>query len=94
MMNFLDEMTEHRLGNLEISDNTILHGPYGHDVSRRASQHPFGFFAYGQDICCARLDCYHGRFPQNNSPVAHVHEGIGRPEVNPNVIGKQALKLR
>ena len=57
-------------------------------------EHPFGFFAYGQNVGGPRLDRNNRRFPQNNSPIPHVNNGISRPEVYPNVIGKQALKLR
>src|SRR5512136_1657995 len=93
-MDLLDEMAQHRFGNLEISDDTILHGPNGHDISRRAAQHPFGFFSDSQNVGGSRLDRYDRGFPQNNAPVAHVNHGISRPEVYPNVIGKQAFKLR
>src|SRR2546428_524118 len=71
MMNFLDEVAEHRFGDFEISDDAILHGPNSHDISRRASEHPFGFFAYGQDVSGARLNRYHGRVSQNKFPLAH-----------------------
>jgi hypothetical protein len=56
MMDLLDEMAEHRFGNLEICDNSILHGPNGHDISRRSSEHSFGFFAYRKDVGGASLD--------------------------------------
>src|SRR6266850_996589 len=48
MMDLLDEVAEHRFGNFEVGDDAIFHGPNGHDVSRRATQHSFGLFAYGQ----------------------------------------------
>ena len=93
MMDLLDEVAQHRFGDFKISDDAILHGPNGHDISRRASEHPFGFVANGQDVCGARLNRDHGGFAKHNSSVSYVHEGIGCTQVYPNVIGKEAFYL-
>src|SRR5664279_4098297 len=94
MMDLLDEVAQHRFGDLKISDHAIFHGPNGHDIPWGASQHPFGFFAYGQDVGGPRLNRDDRGLPQDNPPIPHVNDGICRSEVYPNVIGKQALKLR
>ena len=91
MMDLLDEVAQHRFGDLEVGDDTILHGPNGHDIPGRASQHPFGFFAYGQDVGRPCLDRHDRGLSQNDASIPYVHEGIGRPEVNPNVVGEQAF---
>jgi hypothetical protein len=93
-MDLLDEVAQHRFGDLKISDHAIFHGPNGHDISGSAPEHPFGFFAYGEHIGGPGLDCDYRGLSQDNSPIPHVHDGIRRPKVYPNVIGKQALKLR
>ena len=58
------------------------------------AQHPLGFFAYCQDVGGACLNCHDRWFSQNNASITYVNEGIGRPEVYPNVVGKQAFNLR
>jgi hypothetical protein len=94
MMHLLNKMTQHRFSNLEISDDAVFHGPNGHDISRGASQHAFGFFAYRQDVGGTGLNGYHGGFSQDYPSIPYVNEGIGRPKINSNVIGKQAFNLR
>jgi hypothetical protein len=61
-MHPLDEVPEHRLSNLKISDDPVFHGPDGHDTPRSAAQHSFGFVAHGQNVGSSRLDGNHGRF--------------------------------
>jgi hypothetical protein len=56
MMDLLDEMAEHRFGYFEICDDSVLHGPNGHDISRGSSEHSFGFFADCEDVSSACLD--------------------------------------
>jgi hypothetical protein len=87
-------VAEHRFGDFEVGNHTILHGPDGHDISRSASQHPLGFFTDGQDVGCSRLNGYNGRLPQYDSLIANIDQGICGAEVNSNVIGKQAFELR
>ncbi len=59
VMDLLDEMAEHGFGDFEVRDHAVFHGPNGHDISRRASEHPFGFIAYGKDVGSARLNRDH-----------------------------------
>src|SRR5204863_6207485 len=40
VMNLLNEVTEHRLGNFEICDDPVFHRADSHDVTRSAPQHP------------------------------------------------------
>jgi len=74
MMDLLDEVTQHRFGNLKISDDAVLHGPDRHDISGGASQHPFGFFANCQDVSGARLNRDDRWFTQNNSSISYINE--------------------
>ncbi len=89
----LDEVPEHRLGNLEVRDDAVLHRADGHDVARGASQHPLGFFAYGQDVGGAGLNGHDGRLPEHDAFIPHVNERVGGAQVNSNVVGKQAFNL-
>src|SRR4030095_7435363 len=94
MMHFLDKVTEHRLGNLKISDHSVLHRADSHDVSRGAAQHPLGLFAYGQDVGGSRLDGDHRRFAQDYPLVPDINERVGGAKIDANVVGKEAFKLR
>src|SRR5207248_6242199 len=94
MMHFLNKVAEHRFGDLEVSNYAIFHGPNGHDVSRGAAQHPFGLFADGQDVGGARLNSDHGRLAEDNSLVTYIDQRVGCAQIDANIVGKQALKLR
>jgi hypothetical protein len=93
-MDLLDEVAQHRFGNLEVGYDAIFHGPNGHDIARRSSEHPLGFFANRKDVGGACLDRDDRWFSQNYPSIPYIYEGIGRPEVYPNVIGKQTFELR
>jgi len=45
-----DEIAEHRLRDLKIRDDTVLHGTDRHNVTGGATKHHLGLFADGQDI--------------------------------------------
>ena len=93
-MHLLNEVTEHRFGDFEVRDHAVLHRPNGHDIPRRAPEHPLGLFANSQDIRRARLNRHNRRLSQYNASVPYINEGIGRPQVYPNVVGKQGFELR
>src|ERR1017187_772584 len=65
-MDLLDEVAQHRFGDLKISDHAIFHGPNGHDISGSAPDHPFGFFANGEHIGGPGLDCNYRGLSQDN----------------------------
>ena len=94
MVNLLNEMPQHRFGDFEVGNDTIFHGPDGDDVARGATEHALGFFANRQHIGGSRLNGNNGRFTQYNTLVTNVNERIRCPEIYPNIVGKQALKLR
>ena len=94
MMNLLDEMPQHRFGDFEIGDDAVFHRPNGYDISGGASKHPLGFLADRQHVSRASLDRDNGRFSQDNSLVTDVYQGICSPEINTDIVGKQAFKLR
>jgi len=50
VVDLLNEVPQHRLGDFEIGDNAVFHRPDGDDVARGASQHALGFFANRQNV--------------------------------------------
>ncbi len=86
----VDETFQHRLGDLEIGDDAILHRADGDDIAGRAAEHPLGFVAYGEDALGAGLDGDDGWFAQNDAAVADVNESICSAEVDADVIGEKS----
>ena len=93
VMNLLDEMPQHGLGDFEVGDHAVFHRADSHDVAGRAAQHPFGFVADGEHVGRARLDGHHRRFAQDDSTIPHIDEAIGSAQIYSNVVGKQAFEL-
>ena len=88
-----NEMAQHGLGHFKIGDDAVLHGPDGRNIAGRAPQHALGVGADGQHhIIAARilLDGHHGGFAQHNALSLHIDTGIGRSQVDGQVIGKHA----
>jgi hypothetical protein len=94
MVYLLDEVAQHGFSDLEVGNYAVLHGPDGHDIARRSAQHSLCFLTDCQHVGGASLNGHDGGFSQYNAPISYVNEGIGSPEVYPNVVGKQAFDLR
>jgi hypothetical protein len=56
----LDELLEHLLGDGEVGDDAVLHGPDGFDVARHLAEHGLGLLADGLDGLLAVADRLHG----------------------------------
>ena len=91
MMHSLNEMPQHRFGDLEVGDHAVFHRPYGHDISRGPSQHAFGFLAHRQHVGRAGLDGHDGRLAEHDALVSDINQRIGRAQVYSDVVGKEAL---
>jgi hypothetical protein len=44
----VDEVANHRLGDVEVGDDAVLHRADGHDATRRATEHLLGFTTDGE----------------------------------------------
>ncbi|MNV34989.1 hypothetical protein D3C71_1264250 [compost metagenome] len=89
----LDELLDHLLGDHEVGDHAILHGPDGFDVAGHLAQHGLGFTTYGLDDFLAVgatfvADGDDGRFIKNDTFVAGEDEGVGCAKVNGKVGGE------
>src|SRR6516225_998127 len=94
MMDLLNEMAEHRFGNLEVCDDAVLHRPDRYYIPWGSSQHALGFLANRQNVRGSRLNRDDGRLSQNNPSIPYVDERVCRPKIDTNVVGKQAFNLR
>jgi hypothetical protein len=91
----LDEVLQHLLGDVEVRDHTVAHGPDRLNRLRRAPDHPFGFFAEGLDLGPAAALLAHGndgRLVEHDPFVADVDQGVGGAEVDRQISGEQSPK--
>src|SRR5256885_16581572 len=87
VVDLLDELLEHLLGDREVGDHAVLHRPDGDDVARRLAEHLLRFLADGLNrffpVRTGFLsDRHDGRFIEHDALAADVDEGIGRAEVD------------
>src|SRR5437762_1917816 len=87
IMDFADEMPQHRLCNFEIGDYTILERANRDNIRRRAAEHPLGLVAYRQHSICAGLHGHHRRLTQNDSLIFDVNKSVRRAQIDPDIAG-------
>ena len=88
-----DEVAQHGLGHLEVGDDAVLHGTDGLDVAGGLAQHALGVGAHGQAHGVAArifLDRHHGRFTQDDALTLDIDTGVGRAQVDGQVIGEHS----
>ena len=90
IVNLANEVTQHRLGDVEVGDDAVLHRTNSSDVARGAAQHLLRLVAYGADLTRNGIEGHHGRLAQHDTLILDVNEGIGGAEVYADVVGKVA----
>ena len=88
VVGLLDEVIQHLFRHFEVGDHAVLQGADGHDVSGRAAQHLFGVAAHGFHIAIHLVDGDNGRLIDHDAFALGVHQGVGGPQVNGKVGGK------
>ena len=89
-MSLLDEVAEHRLGDLEVGNDTILEGADRRDVTGGATEHPLGLVTDGENLGRTRLDRDDGGFAKDDSLVFNVNKGVGGSEIDADVAGEKS----
>ena len=89
-MGFLDEISEHFLGYLEIRDHPVLHGPDGGDVAGCAPQHLLGLFADRLDFLRDVIDGNDGRLGNNDTSIFRVDQRVRGPEIDGERVGHES----
>jgi hypothetical protein len=89
----LDEVAQHRLGDVEVGDDAVLHRADGGDVAWGAAEHLLGFVADGQDLAGGGVDRDDGRLAQHDALVLDVDEGVGGAQVDADVVGEKSQQL-
>ena len=75
----LDEVAEHRLGDLEVGDDTI-----------RAAEHSLGLVADGENLGGAGLDGDDGGFAKHDPLVLDEDKSVGGAEIDADVTGEKS----
>ena len=90
----VNKIFQHRLGNVKICNDPVLHRPDGHNGARRAANHLFRFRPDLKHFIGLAVHSYHGRFPDNDSFALAMYQRICRTQVDPQVVGKSAKKAK
>ena len=86
----VDEVLDHLLGDVEVADDAVAQRPDRDDVGRRPADHPLGLRPDGQHALGLGVDRHHARLAHDDPAVAHVDQRVGGPEVDPDVAGEEA----
>ena len=89
-----DEVAQHRLGDLEVGDDAVLHGPHRDDVARRAAQHLLGFLAHGEDLLgpvAGPLHGHDGRLVRDDPLAADERQRVRRAEVDGEIVREESV---
>ena len=94
MVGLLNKVPKHGLGNFEVRNDAVLHGPNRDDVSGSSTEHILGFFADSQNSLAAAgksLNCDH-RWLIGYDPTP-FHEGKGgrRAKINGEIVRKETV---
>src|SRR5262249_59325725 len=80
-----DEVVEHHLDGVEVGDDAVLEGADGDDALRGLADHRFRFDAHGEGPATLSIDGDDGGLGDDDPLAADVDEGVGGPEVDPQV---------
>jgi hypothetical protein len=90
-MHFLNKVLKHFFCDLKICNDTIFQRTDGGNIPRGSAQHALGIDPNGCDgllvIVLANRD--NGRLVQNDAPLTHINECIGRSKIDGQIIRKQ-----
>ena len=86
LLHLVDEVAQHRLGDVEVGDDAVLHRADGGDVAGRAAEHPLGLVADGADLAGDGVEGDDGGLAQDDALVLHVDERVGRAEIDADVV--------
>ncbi len=89
----LNEVIQHALGDFEIGDDAVFHGPDGDDVARRAAQHLLGLFAHGFHFARVLVDGDNGGLVDDNAFALGKDQRIRGAEIN-GKIGREETEQR
>jgi len=76
LMNFLNEVTEHALGCIEVSNNTIFQRANCNDIARRAADHALRFNTNRKNCASILVNCYNRWLIENNAASTNIDKCV------------------
>ena len=92
-MHFLNEIAQHGLRDIEISDHPVFHRTNRGDITRGAPEHLFGLIAHGEHFARNRMNRDDAGFAEHNTFIFYVDEGIGGAQVDTDVVREKTQQL-
>ena len=80
---------QHLLGDVEVGDHAILERPDRRDVAGRPAEHRLRLVAHGEHRMVGQVNSHDGRLVYHDTLAADVHEGIGRAQVDGEIVGEE-----
>src|SRR5207247_5995358 len=90
MVDFLDEVTKHLLGDVEVRYDPIPEWPDDPDVRRGPPDHAFGLGSHGEDRRSGRVDSDHAWLVTDDPSPPAVHQRVGGAQVNRHVAAQES----
>src|SRR6185295_18286834 len=91
-VDFLDEVADQGLGDVEVGDDAVAHRPHRDDVAGRLADHLLGRgadrLAVEEHLVGALLHGDDGRFREDDALPLHVDQGVAGSQVHPHVLGE------
>ena len=86
----LNEVIQHALGDFEVGDDAVLHGPDGDDIAGRTAEHFLRFFADRLDFAGGLVDRDDRGLVDDDPFALGKHERVSGSEIDRKVRGKEA----
>jgi hypothetical protein len=89
-----NEVAQHSLGDLEVGDDAVLEGANGDDVAGRAPDHLLRLGPHREDASGGGVLGDHRRLVEHDAAASHVHQRVGRTEVDRHVTTDERQVVR
>ncbi len=92
-MDACDEVAQHRFGNLEVCDDSVLHRTDRDDMARSPAQHLLRRFADSPHLVGASAvlgNSHHAWFGEDDATALHVDKCVRRSQIDSKVTRKPA----
>src|SRR5215467_7426991 len=93
MVNFLNEIAEHSLGDVKVGNDTVLQRTDGDDIARRAAYHALRFQSDCDYLPGIGIERYYRRFAQNDPAPSDIHQSVGGPQVDGHITAEKEQRV-
>src|SRR5919202_2653573 len=90
LMYLANEVVQHQLGDIDVTDDAVFQRTNGDDVGRRTTNHALRVRTDGQRPFGLGIDRDHRGLIDDDALAAYQHERVRRAEIDTNITGKNA----